>query len=132
MNKTHRRAFMLQVGATGSALPAASRAIAQAGGPKLEETDAQAVALGYKRDTTKVDAAKYPKHATTQTCGTCQCTKARAKTRSAVARSLQASRWRSADGAVRGSRRPEGRSAGRPPRRIFGPAICQAEPSWLT
>ena len=78
MKQTHRRAFMLQVIATGSAL-AASRAIAQTGGPKLEETDPQAVALGYKRDTTKVDAAKFPKHANTQSCGTCQLYQGKAK-----------------------------------------------------
>ena len=71
MSKTDRRTFMLQVIATTSAL-AASSAMAQAGGANLEETDAQAVALGYKRDTTKVDAAKYPKHAAMQTCGNCQ------------------------------------------------------------
>ena len=70
MKSTDRRVFMLQVIA-GSSL-ATSRVMAQSGGVKLEETDPQALALGYKRDTTKVDAAKFPKHANTQTCGTCQ------------------------------------------------------------
>ena len=31
----------------------------------------QAVALGYKADTTKVDAKKFPKHAATQNCANC-------------------------------------------------------------
>jgi hypothetical protein len=71
MDKTDRRTFMLHVIATSSAL-AASGAMAQAGGAKVEETDAQAIALGYKRDTAKVDAAKYPKHTAAQTCANCQ------------------------------------------------------------
>jgi hypothetical protein len=39
---------------------------------KVPESDPQAVALGYKEDTTKVDKAKYPKHAPTQMCKNCQ------------------------------------------------------------
>lgn len=61
----------------GTALVAASAAAlvtapahAQAG--KLEEKDAQAVALGYRNDGSKVDQAKYPKHAASQVCGNCQ------------------------------------------------------------
>ena len=30
------------------------------------------MALGYKDDSTKVDAKKYPKHAPAQTCANCQ------------------------------------------------------------
>mgnify|MGYP003343562551 CR=1 FL=1 len=37
----------------------------------VAETDPQAQALGYKADTTKVDAKKYPKHASTQRCDNC-------------------------------------------------------------
>lgn len=38
---------------------------------KLEETDPVAVALGYKIDTTKVDAVKYPQHKPEQHCSIC-------------------------------------------------------------
>jgi hypothetical protein len=62
---------MFQVAAGGIAL-AASRAEAQATGAKLEESDPQAMALGYKQDTTKVDAKKYPAHAASQDCANCQ------------------------------------------------------------
>lgn len=69
MTRTNRRIFIAQIAAGGSAW-AASRAMAQA--PKLAESDPQATALGYKEDTTKVDAAKYPKHTAEQHCGNCQ------------------------------------------------------------
>lgn len=68
MTHTNRRTFMIQVAAAGSAMVAAQVAVAQA----LTETDAQAVALGYKADTTKVDVKKYPKHEASQKCSTCQ------------------------------------------------------------
>jgi High potential iron-sulfur protein len=70
MNLTNRRTFMIQV-AAGSALAPSGAVMAQAG-PILEETDAQAVALGYKHDTTKVDPKKYAKHEDSQKCATCQ------------------------------------------------------------
>jgi High potential iron-sulfur protein len=70
MNPSTRRTFILHAVATGGVL-ASARAQAQAG-PKLEETDAQASALGYKQDSSKVDAKKYPNHAATQNCGNCQ------------------------------------------------------------
>lgn len=38
---------------------------------KLEETDPVATALGYKEDTTKVDATKYPQHKNDQKCDGC-------------------------------------------------------------
>ena len=62
-----RRTFMMTVASTGAALTA-KLAIAQA---KLDEKDAQAVALGYVADTTKADAKKYPKHEATQMCSNC-------------------------------------------------------------
>lgn len=40
--------------------------------PDLQETDAIAVSMGYKADTTKVDAKKYPNHKPAQTCGNCR------------------------------------------------------------
>jgi hypothetical protein len=36
-----------------------------------DESDETSVALGYKHDTKKVDAKKYPKHAATQRCVGC-------------------------------------------------------------
>lgn len=63
-----RRQFVIHVSTAGAALYAGS-ALAQAA--LLAETDPQAVALGYKADTTKVDKAKYPKHAATQNCINC-------------------------------------------------------------
>ena len=71
MTQQTRRIFMLRFVATGATLGAISVS-AQTGGPRLEESDPQAVALGYKQDTSKVDAKKYPNHASTQTCANCQ------------------------------------------------------------
>lgn len=71
MNHTSRRTFMIQIAATGTTLAASRGAMAQAG-PVLEEADAQATALGYKQDTTKVDDKKFPKHEASQKCATCQ------------------------------------------------------------
>jgi High potential iron-sulfur protein len=67
----NRRTFLLKLVATSSGL-AAVRAHGQTAGPKLEESDPQAVALGYKQDTAKVDGSKFPKHDVSQTCATCQ------------------------------------------------------------
>ncbi len=70
MNGSNRRVFMLQVAAaSGTALMAAK---AQAQAALVNEKDAQAAALGYVADTTKVDAKKFPKHAATQMCSNCQ------------------------------------------------------------
>ncbi|GAC1355874.1 MAG: high-potential iron-sulfur protein [Variovorax sp.] len=71
MNYTDRRMFLMQSGAACSALALLrTRALAQS--PKLEESDPQAVALGYKDDTAAVDGKKYPGHAATQHCANCQ------------------------------------------------------------
>jgi hypothetical protein len=66
--KNSRRQFII-LSASSVALASAGTAFAQA--PMLAETDPQAVGLGYKADTTKVDAAKYPKHKATQKCNNC-------------------------------------------------------------
>lgn len=66
-----RRVFMLQVAAGSAALSLARVAQAQ-GAPMVNETDAQAVALGYAADTNKVDQKKYPRHAASQACAGCQ------------------------------------------------------------
>jgi High potential iron-sulfur protein len=68
MTSNTRRVFMLQVASAGTAL-AASPAWAQ--GKKLEENEPQAMALGYKDDTRTVDAKKFPKHSSSQTCTNC-------------------------------------------------------------
>ena len=66
--KNHRRSFML-LSVAGAATLALNKAVqAQA---MLAETDPQAVALGYKADTTKVDKKKYPKHDVSQKCTNC-------------------------------------------------------------
>ena len=67
MTYQHRRTFLLQVAACGTAL-AAGQAAAQA---KVDEKDPQAVALGYVHDTTKADSKKYPKHSNDQKCANC-------------------------------------------------------------
>jgi len=64
----NRREFIATISFVGTAL-AAKQAMAQAA--MLAETDAQAVALGYKADSKKVDKQKYPKHADTQLCSNC-------------------------------------------------------------
>lgn len=65
---TNRREFVINISLASSAM-FAGQAFAQA--PMLVETDAQAAALGYKADSTKVDAQKFPKHAPTQLCSNC-------------------------------------------------------------
>jgi hypothetical protein len=66
---TNRRTFLLHAAVAGSALSVCQvRAQTFA---KLAETDAQAMALGYRMDTTQVDAKKYPQHTASQECTTC-------------------------------------------------------------
>ena len=69
-----RRDFLSKL-AVSAAMPAiwCGHAFAQAPPPpvKLTEADPMAVALGYKEDTTKVDAAKYPLHKPEQKCNNC-------------------------------------------------------------
>ena len=66
---TPRRVFMMQMAVAGTALMAASGARAAT---HVEESDENAVALGYKHDTTKVDTAKFPQHTKDQHCAGCQ------------------------------------------------------------
>ena len=70
MTTSSRRVFMLQIASAGAATLAATHASAQTGA-LVAETDPQAAALGYKADTTKVDAKKFPKHLATQNCANC-------------------------------------------------------------
>ena len=69
MSITNRRTFMLHV-VVGSSAIAASQVMAQ-GASMVAETDANAVSLGYKPDSTKVDLKKYPAHTAAQHCGAC-------------------------------------------------------------
>ena len=66
---------MIQLSVTGTAA-LAGQAFAQA--PALAESDPQAVALGYKADSTKVDKAKFPKHEAAQKCNNCALYQAKA------------------------------------------------------
>ena len=67
--KSSRRTFMTVSAASVATLATAKVAFAQ---PMLEESNAQAVALGYKADATKVDTAKFAKYKAGQHCGNCQ------------------------------------------------------------
>jgi hypothetical protein len=71
MSNPSRRTFVMCVVAGGAAL-GATHASAQAAAVTLTETDPQAAALGYRTDTTKVDATKYPQHQASQMCNGCQ------------------------------------------------------------
>lgn len=64
-----RRVFLLRAVAGTALVGAAATARAQT---KVEETDDTAVGLGYKHDTAKVDAKKYPQHKADQKCNNCQ------------------------------------------------------------
>ena len=69
-----RRNFLMKLAATaGTPLAIGTQLFGQAPPPpaKLEETDPMAIALGYKEDSTKVDAAKYPLHKAEQVCTNC-------------------------------------------------------------
>ena len=69
-----RRTFLhTLVASAGTPVLLAGRLWAQSPPPpaKLEETDPVAMALGFKLDTTKVDAQKYPRHANDQQCIGC-------------------------------------------------------------
>lgn len=66
---TNRRQFMKVSVASVAALATAKVAYAQ---PMLEESNAQAKALGYVSDFKKVDTAKFPKYKEGQLCSNCQ------------------------------------------------------------
>lgn len=66
---TTRRRFVLAAPAAALTLVTVRTASAQAA--KLEETDAQAVALGYRHDAAKVDTKKFPKYVAGQNCANC-------------------------------------------------------------
>ena len=65
---TKRREFIVHF-SLGSAALIGGHALAQAA--MVSESDAQAAALGYKADATKVDKTKFPKYAADQMCTNC-------------------------------------------------------------
>jgi len=67
-----RRTFVISTAAAGASLAIGHSALAQAPAPMVDEADAQAKALGYSADATKVDIKKYPKYAAGQACSSCQ------------------------------------------------------------
>ena len=69
MNRFDRRTFLICATACTAVVSAKVRAQTSA---KVDEAEPQAVALGYKNDTTKVDDKKFPKHTKDQKCANCQ------------------------------------------------------------
>ena len=65
MNDT-RRTFLMTLAASSAAFSSAAQAQA-----KLDEKDAQALALGYAAEATKADTKKFPKYAAGQNCSNC-------------------------------------------------------------
>ncbi len=68
MATNNRRQFIIHV-AAGSAVMACGRA--SAAPKKIEETEPKAASLGYKHDSSKVDAARFPKHTPAEKCNNC-------------------------------------------------------------
>jgi hypothetical protein len=73
-----RRGFLKLGGITIIAVAAGPKAVLAQAPARLEESDAQAQALGYRHDTTKVDKTKFAKHAAEQNCANCQLFQAKA------------------------------------------------------
>jgi hypothetical protein len=69
---TSRRTFLKSLSGAATVALAGVQIPVRAQAAKLDESDPQAVALGYKHDTTKVDKAKFPKHEAAQKCSNCQ------------------------------------------------------------
>ncbi len=68
--KTSRRSFLIVTTGLASSLVLGHHASADVG--QVSESDANAQALGYKTDATKVDKARFPKYQAGQTCASCQ------------------------------------------------------------
>jgi hypothetical protein len=65
---SNRREFVVKLG-LGAGAMAAGAVFAAA--PMVAESDANATALGYKPEASKVDKTKFPKFAAGQNCGSC-------------------------------------------------------------
>ncbi|POM14720.1 high potential iron-sulfur protein [Burkholderia cepacia] len=73
--KFSRRRFIAVTTVLASALAVGRRAAAAdaaAGAGAVQETDANAQALGYKTDASRVDHAKFPKFQAGEACANCQ------------------------------------------------------------
>lgn len=68
-----RRRFFGQVAIAGlgAAAGMSLAEVASAQAPELEESDPTGAALGYRKNTADVDAAKYPNHKADQNCANC-------------------------------------------------------------
>lgn len=64
------RRHFLKLLAAGSLLRPGSAMTAEAG--QLDEAEPSAVALGYRKDSTQVDATKFPQHKSAQVCADCR------------------------------------------------------------
>ncbi|MBN3832550.1 high-potential iron-sulfur protein [Burkholderia sp. Ac-20344] len=70
--KFSRRRFITTTTVLASALALGRRAAAEAATGAVQESDANAQALGYKTDASRVDHAKFPKFQAGETCANCQ------------------------------------------------------------
>jgi len=75
---TTRRQFVLATLPAAALAAVTTRASAQQPAARLQETDAAAVALGYKHDAAKVDKAKFTTYAAGRNCANCQLFQAKA------------------------------------------------------
>lgn len=69
---SNRRVFLKSLSQIAAASAMGVTITARAEMPKLDEKDPQAIALGYKNDTSKADNTKFPKHTVAQQCSNCQ------------------------------------------------------------
>ncbi|MGN7985094.1 high-potential iron-sulfur protein [Burkholderia sp. 22313] len=69
--RSSRRSFIAATTLLASALAVGRRAVAADAGV-VQESDANAQALGYKTDASRVDHAKFPKFQAGQACANCQ------------------------------------------------------------
>jgi hypothetical protein len=81
-----RRTFIFHTAAQSASLALGALALntATAQATAVSETDPQAVALGYKTLTSKVDKVKFPKVVATQNCKNCQLYQAKPEDKAGV------------------------------------------------
>jgi hypothetical protein len=70
MQQRGRRTFILQLAVGTSTIALATRVAAE--DERVTETDPYARSMGFRVDTSQVDQARYPRHATDQHCSKCQ------------------------------------------------------------
>lgn len=68
---TSRRFFVIQSLTGAGVLVALTTPLTAAAQTTVNETDAQAVALGYRSDGSKADVKKYPSYDASQSCSSC-------------------------------------------------------------